>query len=64
MLIYELYKSFIKNGDDELFDYFAFIYFSLLVLIPDIITSPILLIAFIIRKVRRLKQWMKKKQKK
>ena len=56
MLIYELYKSFIKNGDDELFDYFAFIFFSLLVLIPDIITSPILLIAFIMRKVRRTKQ--------
>lgn len=56
MLIYELYKSFIKNGDDELFDYFAFICLSLFVLILDILTSPILLIAFIIYKFRRSKQ--------
>ena len=27
MFIYELYKSFIKNGDDEFFDYFEFVFF-------------------------------------
>lgn len=52
MLIYELYNAFIKNGDNEPFDYCAFIWFSILALIPDIITSPILLIALIMRKVR------------
>ena len=52
MLIYELYNVFIKYGDNELFDYFAFIWFSILALIPDIISFPILIIALIMRKAR------------
>lgn len=56
MFIYELYKSFIKNGDDEFFDYFEFVFWGLISLPIDILLSPLELLAFIIYKVRRNKQ--------
>lgn len=53
MIIHELYELFIKNGDDEFFDYFIFVFFGLISLPMDILLSPLELLAFIIYKVRR-----------
>lgn len=50
MLIYELYKSFIKEGYGELYEYIAFIWFSIIILPIDIILLPIYIIAFIMWK--------------
>lgn len=55
MLIYELYKSLIRDGEGSLIDCFSFIFFSFLSLPMDLILSPLEILAFIIYKVRRSK---------
>lgn len=56
MLIYELYKTFIKEGYNELFDYFSFIFFSFLSLPIEIIISPFTIITLLMWAIRRDKQ--------
>lgn len=52
MLIYTLYKTFIEDGDGELVEYFAFVFYGLLSIPLDIILSPLEIIAFIIWKIK------------
>ena len=56
MLIYELYKVCIKDGYDELINYFEFVFFGFLILPIDILLIPFELLAFIIYKIRRTKK--------
>jgi len=51
MLIYLLYEEFIKEGDDELVEYFGFVFFSLLCLPIDLILSPLEILALILYKI-------------
>lgn len=55
MIIYELYKCFIKDGDNELYENFSFIFFSLLALPIEVIISPVTIIALLIWAIRRNK---------
>lgn len=51
MFIYELYRSFIKEGYGELYEYIAFLFLSILCISIDIILSPLEIIAFIMWKL-------------
>lgn len=51
MFIYELYKAFIKNGDNEMWEYFLFTFYGLIALVIDILISPLELVAFIVWKL-------------
>lgn len=53
MFIYELYRSFIKEGYGELYEYITFVFLSILCLPVDILLFPLEIIAFIMWKVRR-----------
>lgn len=53
MLIYELYRSFIKEGYGELYEYITFVFLLILCLPVDILLFPLEIIAFIMWKVRR-----------
>ena len=51
MFIYELYRSFIKEGYGELYEYIAFLFLSILCIPIDIILSPLAIIAVIMWKL-------------
>lgn len=53
MVIYEFYRIFVKEGTNELFEYFIFVFVSILCFPIDILLSPIELIAFILYKLNR-----------
>lgn len=51
MLNYELYKVHIKEGEGDLFDYYAFCSLGLPCLAIDLMLSPIEILAFIMWKL-------------
>lgn len=51
MFIYELYRSFIKEGYGELYEYITFLFLSILCMPVDIILFPLEIIAFIMWKL-------------
>lgn len=51
MFIYELYRSFIKEGYGGLYEYITFLFLSILCMPVDIILSPLEIIAFIMWKL-------------
>ena len=53
MLVYMLYEAIIYDGEDELWEYFSFCFFSFFALIVDLIIFPIEILAFILWKLRR-----------
>ncbi len=52
MLIYLAWETFIKDGSNELYEYFAFVFFSIILLPADILVLPVSIIAFILYKLR------------
>lgn len=55
MIIYEIYKTFIKENpfEVEFLDYFITIFFSIVILPAEILLSPISIIALIAYKIHK-----------